>query len=221
MSPWTDFWNSTLGKVVGTVLIVGAVIGLSILTAGIGTAVTAAIGGFGGAVIGGVVGGAISGAIFGAGLSIASQGITKGYSNVDWGKVGNATLAGAVSGAIFGGALGGFRYVKAARFLKANGVTDIKGTMASFKGTPRLRMLKTNTTVYRTWGGSSGRLGHWVSPKNYGASARSLLALPPTNTATHTSKFLLLEGTTVLQGRAASLFGQAGGGIQWWVPFLP
>jgi len=28
-----------------------------------------------------------------------------------------------------------------------------------------------NTTAYRTWGGTSGKFRHWISPKNYGSAA--------------------------------------------------
>ena len=102
---WSDFWNSTFGKVFGTILVVVGVIALSIVTAGVGGAVTAALGGgFWAAVAGGAVGGAISGAVFGAGFSLASQGIANGYSNVDWGKVGIDTLIGMGSGALMGAA---------------------------------------------------------------------------------------------------------------------
>lgn len=100
---WTDFWNSVAGKIVGTLLVVAAVVVLSVLTAGIGGAVTAALGGgFWAAVAGGAVGGAISGAIFGAGISIVSQGVSNGYGNIDWGKVGIDTLIGTITGAATG-----------------------------------------------------------------------------------------------------------------------
>ncbi len=105
-SPWSDFWNNTAGKILGTVLVVSGMIALTVATAGIGTSIVAALGGgMLGAIAGGAVGGAISGAIFGAGLSIINQGITKGYSNINIKKVGIDTLvgigAGAVSGALF------------------------------------------------------------------------------------------------------------------------
>ena len=105
---WKSFWNSTWGKIIGTTLVVVAVIVLSIATAGVGTAVAGALGGgFWAAIAGGAVGGAISGAIFGAGISIVSQGVTNGYSNIDYGKVAIDGLigmaSGAVSGAVFAG----------------------------------------------------------------------------------------------------------------------
>lgn len=39
-------------------------------------------------------------------------------------------------------------------------------------------------------------------------------------TMTNTSSFLLPKGTTVLAGKAAPLFGQSGGGVQWWISVL-
>jgi RHS repeat-associated protein len=105
---WESFWNNLWGKIIGTTLVVVAVIALSIATAGIGTAVAGALGGgFLAAIAGGAVGGAISGAIFGTGISIISQGVTNGYSNIDYRKVAIDGLIGmalgAVSGAIFAG----------------------------------------------------------------------------------------------------------------------
>lgn len=74
--------------------------------------------------------------------------------------------------------------------------------------------------LYIEHGGVSGKYGHWVSPKNYGSVARNVLSLPSGNTAVNTSTFVFSEGSKVLSGKAAALFGQAGGGIQWWVGLL-
>ena len=63
--------------------------------------------------------------------------------------------------------------------------------------------LKADTPVYRTWGVSSGEYGHWVSPRNDGPNAKSMLSLPPVNTAENVSTFVLREGTSVLSGKAA------------------
>ena len=92
--------------------------------------------------------------------------------------------------------------------------------LATYKGKPRIKVLNKDTTVFRTWGGKSGKLGHWISPKNYGSAAKSKLALPPWNTAENTSQFLISKGSKVICGKAAPLFGQAGGGIQWWIGLL-
>ena len=59
-------------------------------------------------------------------------------------------------------------------------------------------------------------MGKWSSPINYGSEARSLLSLPTVNTMEYTSIFLIPNGTQVLTGIAAPLFGQTGGGVQWW-----
>ena len=47
-----------------------------------------------------------------------------------------------------------------------------------------------------------------------------MLSLPPSNTAAYTSQFLVPKGTTVLSGKAAALFGQPRGGIQWWIGLI-
>ena len=97
---------------------------------------------------------------------------------------------------------------------------NVKQVLSAYKGNPRLKVLDSNTTVYRTWGGVSGKVGHWTSPKNYGPAARKMLSLPLENTAVNTSTFLIPKGSTVLSGKAAALFGQPGGGIQWWIGLL-
>ena len=113
---WSRFWNSLAGKIVATILVAVAIVTISILTAGIGTAVTGALGGGVAATIfGGAVGGAISGAIFGAGMSIISQGISNGYGNINWGKVGIDTLVGATIGAITGAIASGIKIAQAAK----------------------------------------------------------------------------------------------------------
>ena len=81
---------------------------------------------------------------------------------------------------------------------------------------PVLQVLTEDTTVYRVWGGTTPEYGHWVSPNNYGEDARGLLSLPPGNTMTNTSSFVIPKGTIVLAGIASPYFGQPGGGVQWW-----
>ena len=112
---WSDFWNSVAGKIVGTILVVAAVVALSVLTAGVGTAVTGALGGgIAATIVGGAVGGAVSGAIISAGVSVVSQGIKDGYSNIDWSQVGIAVLSGAAIGAVTGALTSGIRILNAA-----------------------------------------------------------------------------------------------------------
>ncbi len=213
---WNDFWSSTAGKVIGTILVVAAVVVLSVVTAGVGAAVTTALGsGLAAAIVGGAVGGAISGTIISAGISMIGQGISNGYANINYGLVGISALSGAASGALFGAVFGGISYLRAVSFLRKSGVTDIKGTLQAFKGTPRVRTLSKNTIVRRISGGESGIIGKWVSPNNYGANARNLLALPDGNTASKVTEFIIAKGTKVLEGKAAGLFGYSGGGIQY------
>ncbi len=205
-------------------IIVVAAIALTVVTAGLAAPISAAVGGgMLGAIVGGAVAGAIGGAITSFAFSVASQGISNGFDNINWGQVGLATLGGAITGAVLGGLGGGIRYAKAAHFLKASGVpkSEIKNVMSSYKGIPKVRSLKSDTTVYRVYGGESAMKGHWVSPNNYGASARELLALPDANTANKLYITILNKGTVTLQGKAASLWGHVGGGVQWWVAILP
>lgn len=202
-------WSTlaTIGAAVGLTLCVAAA---TVLTCGIGTATLA------GAVAVGAAKGTLIGAAVGASVGAGAGYATTGSIN---GAVTGAAIglgAGATVGAVVGGAVGGANYSTAANFLKSNGA-DVKNTLSAFKGTPKVKTLKADTTVYRSWGGISSKYGHWVSPKNYGNNVRKMLALPPGNTTAYTSRFVLSRGTTVLSGRAASLFGQKGGGIQWWV----
>ncbi len=213
------WWQWLLGGI-----IVVAAIALTVVTAGLAAPISAAVGGgMLGAIVGGAVAGAIGGAITSFAFSVASQGISNGFDNINWGQVGLATLGGAITGAVLGGIGGGIRYAKAAHFLKSSGVpkNQIKETMNSFKGIPKVRALKSDSTVYRFYGGQSGMKSHWVSPNNYGAGARKLLALPDTNTATKLYITILNKGTVTLQGTVASAYGHVGGGIQWWVAVLP
>ena len=127
------------------------------------------------------------------------------------------------TGAIVGGVIGGFAgassFTANSAYISQYG-GNVKEVLSAYKGNPQLKVLNSNTTAYRTWGGTSSKIGHWISPKNYGPAARSMLSLPPGNTAINTSSFLISKGNTVLSGKAAALFGQTGGGIQWWIGLL-
>ena len=131
---WSDFWNSTIGKIVGTVLVV-AVAAVSILTAGVGTAISGALGGgFVASILGGAVGGAISGAVIGAGFSIVTQGLTNGYGNIDWSQVGTATIKGLISGAIIGAVFGFIgASVRGIKILNASRKGLVIGKMGNFE----------------------------------------------------------------------------------------
>ncbi|MBE6536815.1 MAG: DUF4237 domain-containing protein, partial [Ruminococcaceae bacterium] len=161
--------------------------------------------------------GMASGAATGAAIGYATTGTAEGALN----GMADGALSGTVSGAITGGLRGysNHSYTSARNFLINNGQKPDE-ILSCFKGTPKVQTLKADTTVYRSWGGTTQELGHWISPNNYGSNARNLLSLPTGNTMTNTSTFLLPKGTTVLAGKAAPLFGQSGGGIQWWVSVL-
>ena len=117
------WWDWLISIFVAVVVIV-AVAAVSVLTAGVGTAVAGALGGgvaatiFGSAV-GGAITGTITGAIMSFGISVIQQGISNGYGNINWGQVGINTLIGAasgfVSGAIFGAISGTVKIMNAAK----------------------------------------------------------------------------------------------------------
>ena len=212
-------WAKKLVVAAAVVTVVAAVAAITVATAGTGTAIAAiAVGAAKGAAIGFAVG-AATGAAGGAISHRISTGSWNGAGEAALNGMANGALSGAISGAVTGGVNGYSNYSSAANFLKSNGANP-KEVLSSYKGTPKVQTLKTDTTVYRTWGGTTQELGHWVSPNNYGSSARNLLSLPASNTMAHTSSFLLPKGTTVLAGKAAPLFGQSGGGVQWWISVL-
>jgi len=138
-------------------------------------------------------------------------------------KVAPTTTFSGTKGSALRATLNNTRRVKAENFLRANKISDdkIEGIMASFKGIPRVNVLKSNKTVFRVWGEGSEKVGNWISPVNYGANARNKLALPPWNKANNVYQFTLSKGTVVLKGRAAKLnigdYSVPGGGIQWWM----
>lgn len=215
-------WATKLVAAVAVVAVVAVVAAVTVATAGAGTAIAAvAVGAAKGAAIG-FAAGAATGAAGGAISHRISTGSWSGAGEAALNGMADGALSGAVSGAITGGVQGYCNYsnyTSASNFLKDNGQKPDE-ILSCFKGTPKVKTLKADTTVYRTWGGKTAEFGHWVSPNNYGSSARSLLSLPPTNTMAHTSTFVIPRGTTVLAGKAAPYFGQAGGGIQWWIPVL-
>ncbi len=100
------WWDWLLG-----IVVIVAAIALSVATAGIGTIITGALGGgLTASIIGGAIGGAISGAVASFGTSLAIQGISNGFNNINWVNVGLSTLTGFVSGAILGGIGGAIKY---------------------------------------------------------------------------------------------------------------
>jgi hypothetical protein len=71
-------------------------------------------------------------------------------------------------------------------------------------------------TAFGIWGGESAEAGSWLSPiaSESGSAARSLLSLPPGNTAEFISPVQIPGGTQIQFGTAAGAFDQVGGGIQ-------
>lgn len=207
-------WATKLVAAVAVVAVVAVAATVCVATCGASSVVAAvAVGAAKGAAVG-LATGAASGAAIGYATTGTLEGTLEGMAD--------GALSGAIGGAITGGAQGYCNYsncTAATNFLKSNG-QNADEVLSCFKGTPKVKTLTKDTTVYRTWGGKTSELGHWISPKNYGSRARKLLALPPSNTMAHTSTFVIPRGTTVLAGKAAPYFGQAGGGIQWWISVL-
>ena len=199
--------------IVGAVLVIGAV---TVLTCGVGT--------LAGTMAGALIYGAAQGIAIGAAVGVVGGGIVGGIAS-DWSAegiligMGIGLGAGAIVGGVIGGFAGASSFTANSAYISQYG-GNVKEVLSAYKGNPRLKVLNSNTTAYRTWGGTSGKFGHWISPKNYGSAARSMLSLPPGNTAANTSQFLISKGSTVLSGKAAALFGQTGGGIQWWIGLL-
>ena len=71
-------------------------------------------------------------------------------------------------------------------------------------------------TAFRVWGGESAQAGAWLSPiaPESSGAARSLLSLPPGNSAELISRVQIPGGTQIQFGNAAAAFGQTGGGVQ-------
>ena len=75
---------------------------------------------------------------------------------------------------------------------------------------------KNDTIMYRIWGGDAGKIGAWLSPAKPASTLSSIrnFALPIENSAEFFSEVLVPAGTRYQTGKAASAFGQPGGGIQ-------
>ena len=103
------WWDWLLG-----IVVIVAAVGLSIMTAGLATPISAALGGgLFGSIVGGAVAGAVGGAIASFGISVATQGMANGFSNINWAQAANETLKGAIFGAILGGVVSGTQYLAA------------------------------------------------------------------------------------------------------------
>ena len=193
----TSFWDWLLGAA-----IVVAAIALTVVTAGLAAPVSAAVGGgLLGAIVGGAVAGAVGGAITGFAFSVASQGISNGFNNINWGQVGWATLGGAISGAILGGLGGGIKYVRAASYLKSNGVENVKDILKTFKGIPSVKTSH-GTIAYRYYDGINAfQKGRFLTKALTNNPVRDLVLY--NNNATMVSKFVIQDGAKYLVGRIA------------------
>lgn len=58
---------------------------------------------------------------------------------------------------------------------------------------------------------------YWYTPKRTSNPAADL-ALPVGNTYQYVDRFLIPEGTVILEGTVAPNFGQPGGGYQFYMP---
>lgn len=91
------WWRWLLGAV-----IIIAAVALSVVTAGVAAPISAALGGgMLGAIAGGAIAGAIGGAITSFGIGVAVQGISNGFTNIDWRQVGIQTAIGGCFGCCF------------------------------------------------------------------------------------------------------------------------
>lgn len=192
------WWHWIVG-----VLIVVASVALSVVTAGIAAPITAALGsGLLGAIVGGAVAGAIGGAITAFGISVATQGIKTGFTNIDWKQVGIQTAIGALSGAVLGGIGGGIKYARAAHYLKSNGVaTDPKEILRNFKGIPSVKT-SNGTIGFRYFDNINAMSkGKWLTSALTNNPIRDLVLY--NNNATMVSKFMIEKGAQYLVGTIA------------------
>ena len=191
------WWHWLLGAV-----IIIAAVALSVVTAGVAAPISAALGGgMLGAIAGGAIAGAIGGAITSFGIGVAVQGISNGFTNIDWRQVGIQTAIGAVSGAVLGGLGAGIKYARAASYLKANGVTDVKSILKNFKGIPSLRT-SNGVNAYRYYDNIVAfQKGRWLTNALTNNPIGDLVLYG--NNANLVSKFMINGGTKYLVGRVA------------------
>ena len=191
------WWHWLLGAV-----IIIAAVALSVVTAGVAAPISAALGGgMLGAIAGGAIAGAIGGAITSFGIGIAVQGISNGFTNINWRQVGIQTAIGAVSGAVLGGFGAGIKYARAASYLKANGITDVKSILKNFKGIPSLRT-SNGVHAYRYYDNIVAfQKGRWLTNALTNNPIGDLVLYG--NNANLVSKFMINGGTKYLVGRVA------------------
>lgn len=210
-----------IGLGIGAALCLAAA---SVLTFGVGS--------LAGTLIGATIYGAAQGTLIGAGIGLSVGAIAGGIgamisgesfgSDEFWSDVIFGGMLGFGAGSIIGGITGGFYGAYGYR-VNSSYITYYGGNpqevLRSFRGNPRLSSVGADTTVYRFYGGMAPARSHWVTPIYYGDSARSLLSLPLGNTMDYLGIYTY-NGGFALVGKAAALFGQVGGGIQWWVGLL-
>jgi RHS repeat-associated protein len=139
-SPWIDYlnnvrnrFNSTAGRIITTLAIAAALVAFYDIDLGRAAPLTAALGGgLWASVAAGAIMGTVSGAVYGAGFSLLVQGITSGYANVDWKRVGIDALSGAISGAVAGGVFGGIKYFFSAAEI-SNAVSGLNKAQAALE----------------------------------------------------------------------------------------
>ena len=90
------------------------------------------------------------------------------------------------------------------------------GGLNAWEGRILSRVTESHETMYRVWGGGSGRVGQWLTPfkPDFAQAAREALALPPGKTASFVSEVTVPAGTRLPIGVASRAFGQRGGGMQ-------
>jgi|GEM_PF-6919031 len=99
---WTDFWNSSTGRLVGSLIVLAVMIALTIVTYGFFSGIAASTASTFVALAVETVRGALTGAILGGGLSMMEQIREKGFSGIDLRTVGYEVVKGGFSGAIGG-----------------------------------------------------------------------------------------------------------------------
>jgi hypothetical protein len=197
-------WLESLGWIglgVGISLCVAAVV---VLTCGVG----ALAGTMGGAILYGAAQGTLIGAAIGSGVGVLAGGIGAAISgeSISGGEFWSDVLFGAMAGfgigsfigAVSGGFIGAHSFSVNSAYISQNG-GNVRQVLSAFKGNPKLTAIGNDTTAFRYWGGGTPKFGHWVSPIDYGSSARSMLSLPGSNSMQFLSSFSINGGSYVLQ----------------------
>lgn len=81
----------------------------------------------------------------------------------------------------------------------------------------KVTTLSKDVVVYRYSGGESATKSYWYAPNQTSNSAADL-KLPPGNSYEQLNSYIILKGSTILEGTVAPNFGQLGGGYQYYIP---